>query len=98
MNVLFTSAGRRIELLQAFREASQELELTGKIVVADVDPLAPALQFADKPYIVPPIVSPEYIPTLITICQRERVNLAFPLVDPDIPVLARHKPDIESTG
>src|SRR5215212_3211124 len=98
INVLFTSAGRRVELLQAFRKAFQELELGGRIVAVDVDPLAPALQLADQPYLIPRLSSPDYIPTLIDICQHEQVDLVFPLIDPDIPVLARHRQDIEATG
>ena len=98
VNVLFTSAGRRVELLQAFRKAFQELELEGHIIAVDIDPLAPTLQLADRAYIVPRLGSPEYIPTLVDICWHEQADLIFPLIDPDVPVLARHKQDIEATG
>ncbi len=98
VNVLFTSVGRRVELLRAFRQAYQALGLSGRIVAVDIDPLAPALQVADRYYLVPRLTSPHYIPTLVGICQRERINLVFPLIDPDIPVLARHREDIEATG
>jgi len=98
VNVLFTSAGRRVELLRAFRQAYRSLALPGQIVATDIDPLAPALQTADRPYIVPRLTSPEYIPTLAGICRRERVSLVFPLIDPDIPILARHRQVIEATG
>jgi carbamoyl-phosphate synthase large subunit len=98
IHVLFTSVGRRVELLRAFRRAYAELGLRGNIIAVDVDPLAPALQEADRPYIVPPLSEPSYIPTLVEICRRERVHLIFPLIDPDIPVLARHRRQLEATG
>lgn len=98
VNVLFTSVGRRVELLQAFRRAFQSLGLGGRIVAVDIDPLAPALKFADRPYIVPPLKSADYIPTLVKICRREQIQLVFPLIDPDIEVLANHRQDIEVTG
>lgn len=98
MNVLFTSVGRRVELLRAFRQAYQSLALQGQIVATDIDPLAPALQLADRPYIVPRLDSPGYVPTLVEICRREQVGVVFPLIDPDIPVLARHRAVIEATG
>jgi carbamoyl-phosphate synthase large subunit len=98
INTLFTSAGRRVELLRSFRQAYTLLELTGNIIALDIDPLAPALHIADRSYIVPRIDSPDYIPSLIEICRRERVDLIFPLIDPEIPILASHRETIESTG
>jgi carbamoyl-phosphate synthase large subunit len=98
VNVLFTSVGRRVELLRAFRRAYKALELPGHIVAVDIDPLAPALQEADRPYIVPRLTSPDYIPVLSEICRREQVRLVFPLIDPDILALARHRQEIEATG
>jgi len=98
VNVLFTSVGRRVELMRAFKKAYADLRLTGKIVATDIDPLAPALQEVDRPYIVPRGSDSEYIPTLVEICSRERIDLIFPLIDPDIPVLARHRQELEDTG
>lgn len=96
--LLFTSAGRRVELLRAFRQAFQQLGVAGKIIVADIDPLAPAFQVADVGYLVPPITNRGYVTALADICQRESVRLIFPLIDPDIPVLARGRDLLESTG
>jgi carbamoyl-phosphate synthase large subunit len=98
VNLLFTSVGRRVELLRAFRRAYQALELEGRIVAADVDPLAPALQLADRPYLVPRLTESGYIPTLVEICRREQISLILPLIDPDIPVLAKNRAAIEATG
>lgn len=98
MNILFTSVGRRVELVRAFRRAYHALGLNGQIIGLDVDPLAPALQLVDRPYIVPRLDAPDYVPTLIGICQTEHVDLIFPLIDPDIPLLARHKPALQAAG
>ncbi|NJK79922.1 MAG: ATP-grasp domain-containing protein, partial [Chloroflexaceae bacterium] len=95
---LFTSVGRRVELLRAFRRAYQTLGIDGHIIALDIDPLAPALQIADRRYMVPRLSSPNYIPTLLEICRREQVQLIFPLIDPDIPMLARHRAALEATG
>lgn len=98
VNVLFPSVGRRVELLRAFRQAYTALGLAGHIVATDIDPLAPALRLADRHYLVPRLTSPEYIPALAEICRRERIDLVFPLIDPDIPVLACHRLELEATG
>ncbi len=97
-NILFTSAGRRVELLRSFRRAYKELGLAGKIFVTDIDPLAPALQVADAFYIVPRLDAPEYIPILRDICVREEIRVVFPLIDPAIPILADHRKVLEETG
>jgi carbamoyl-phosphate synthase large subunit len=98
VNVLFTSVGRRVELMVAFRQAYQSLDLTGNIVAVDIDPLAPAAHTVDRFYIVPRTASPDYPTALADICRREKVGLVFPLIDPDIPVLAQHRQNIEATG
>jgi len=91
VNLLFTSAGRRVELLRAFRNSYAELQLPGKIVVTDIDPLAPALQVADQYHLVQRNTSPDYIPVLVEICRSEAIDAIFPLIDPDILILANHR-------
>lgn len=95
ITVLFTSAGRRVELLRAFREACAELKLAGRLLVTDIDPLAPAIHLADEAFLVPAVSDPAYPDKLVEICKQERVDLIFPLIDPDIPILARHRKSIE---
>lgn len=98
VNVLFTSAGRRVELLRAFQRAYRSLRLQGKIHVTDVTPLAPAFHAADSTHIVPRLTDPNYVPALLEIVRRRRIKLVFPLIDPDIPILAAHKNDFEIEG
>ncbi len=98
INILFTSVGRRVELLRAFRSAYQQLGLTGNIVAVDIDPLAAALRFADRPYIVPRLDSSEYLKTLKGIVRDEQVSAIFPLIDPDVPQLAGNRREIEEVG
>jgi carbamoyl-phosphate synthase large subunit len=98
INILFTSVGRRVELLRAFRQTYQALGLSGKIIATDIDPLAPALQLADQFHMAPRFTSPDYIPALLEICRREAISLIFPLIDPDIPLLAAQKEAFAAVG
>lgn len=98
VNLLFTSAGRRVELLTAFKDAYRALNLPGRLVATDIDALAPTLQVADKVYLVPRFTAPEYISALAEVCQREQIHAVFPLIDPDIPLLAQNRVAIEATG
>jgi carbamoyl-phosphate synthase large subunit len=98
VNVVFTSIGRRVELVRAFRRAYAELGLAGRIVGLDVDPLAPALRECDSFFMVPRFDDPGYVPAVAEVCERERIALLFPLIDPEIPVLARARGELDATG
>ena len=98
INVLFTSAGRRVELLRSFKDAHKKLGLEGSIIVTDIDPLAPALQVADRSYLVPRSNSGNFIQKLTEIVKNEHVDLMFPLIDPDISILAANRNVLESKG
>ena len=98
VNVLFTSIGRRVELMKAFKRAYNELKLSGNIIGLDIDPLAPALREVDCPYLVPRLTSDDYFPALKKIGLKEEVDVVFPLIDPDIPLLAKHRHELESNG
>lgn len=98
INLLFTSVGRRVELLQAFRKAYQDLQILGKVVGTDLDPLAPALQETDAYYLVPSTHTPDFVAAIREICIHENITLVFPLTDHDIPVLAREQEQLERSG
>jgi carbamoyl-phosphate synthase large subunit len=88
LNILFTSAGRRVELIRAFRRAYQDLDLRGEIVTTDIDPLAAAPRLADHSVLVPRVTDPGYVAAVADICRTHRIHTVFPLIDPDIDVLA----------
>ena len=70
MNILFTGIGRRVELLQVFREAASDLGVELKIYGADADRTAPALSFCDLAWEVCGMKEDGYIPQLMEICQQ----------------------------
>jgi carbamoyl-phosphate synthase large subunit len=98
MNTLFVSAGRRVELLRAFKEAYSSLGLLGETIAVDADRLAPALRVADRAFVVPRSSDAGFVELLADICRREEVGLVFPLIDPDIAILARNGRELERTG
>lgn len=49
MNILFTSVGRRVELVQQFHEAAEKLKVDLKVIGVDISETAPALFFAIRP-------------------------------------------------
>ncbi len=95
MNILFCSVGRRCELLKDFRTTMGEKI---KIVVTDNSPVAPAMAFADKAYLVPLITDPSYISIILDICKKEDIQAVTTLIDPEIMLLAKHRAEFEAIG
>ncbi len=95
MNILFCSVGRRCELLKDFRRTMGE---DIKIVVTDNSEVAPAMAFADRAYQVPLINDPSYIPMILDICKKEKIQAVTTLIDPEIMLLAEHRKEFEALG
>ncbi len=88
LNVLLTSVGRRVSLVKFFKEA---LGRRGRVYTVDCDSTAPGLYVADKSFIVPQISDNAYIPFLLEKCKIENIKLIVPLIDPELPVLAKER-------
>lgn len=95
MNILFCSAGRRVELLKNFKKSMDEDD---RIVAADLSNLAPALYVADAHYLVPRIDDPAYLDTILDICRKEKINAVTTLIDPEIELLAKNRDRFEKIG
>lgn len=98
MKILFTSVGRRVELVQSFRNAAKQLNIDLEIFGVDITATAPALHFCDTAELVPRIDNPEYIPALIRICRENHINALIPTIDTDLLLLSEHVSDFESIG
>ncbi|WP_298789293.1 ATP-grasp domain-containing protein [uncultured Allomuricauda sp.] len=94
-NILFTCAGRRNYLIKYFKEA---LNGNGNVVAVDMQLSAPALVDADIARKVPNIYDPAYIPALKKVIKEERINAVISLNDLELPILSKHKKDLENQG
>ncbi len=81
--VLFTCAGRRVDIVTAFGRAG------ATTVATDLSPLAPALYHADHHAFLPRIEHPGYLPKLAEVIATHDVRLVVPLTDLDQVLLAR---------
>jgi carbamoyl-phosphate synthase large subunit len=98
INILILSAGRRVELVQSFKNAARKLNVISNIVAGDCSETAPALYFADKACKLPRISDPEYINAIIEICNIENISLVVPTIDTDLLLLAKNKDFIEANS
>ncbi len=98
VRLLFTSVGRRVELIQAFRSAAARLNVDLAIYGVDSAGDAPALFYCDLKETVCRISDSAYIPQLLQMCRREKIDLVIPTIDTDLLLLAREKGKFERNG
>lgn len=99
MRILFTGVGRRIELIQAFRDAALVLNKELKIYGADLLDTAPALSYCDYTrHMVSMHKKEEYIDNLLSICENDHIDLIIPTIDTDLLVLSENKQAFEAIG
>lgn len=96
--ILFTSVGRRVELIQAFRIAANKLDIKLQIWGADITDTAPALLFCDRTFKASRICNPNYIPELIELCKKNDIDVLIPTIDTDLLLFAEHKEDFAKIG
>lgn len=96
MNILVTSAGRRVKVVEYFKKELHKYN--GKVIATDCDVHAPALYFADQYEIVPRINDKNYIFTLLEISKKHNIDGIISLIDPELGVLAEHRVKFEEIG
>ncbi len=94
LNILLTSVGRRTYLVDYFRAA-----LKGRGAVhASNSVMTLAMSTADHAVLTPLIYEDDYIETLLRYCQEWQIGALLPLLDIDLPVLARNRGRFDEIG
>jgi carbamoyl-phosphate synthase large subunit len=98
VTVLISSAGRRVELLKAFRSALLDLSLDGRVLAADRSARSSAFHSADEAFLVPSCDDAEFLPAVLNLCDKQAVDLLIPTIDPELPVYAAARADFAAAG
>lgn len=98
IHILVTGVGRRVELMQAFRQAALKLNINLKLYGADMAGTAPALAFCDYTRKVCAMRDPQYIQQLVDICVSDKIDLVMPTIDTDLLVLSQNVEAFEKVG
>jgi carbamoyl-phosphate synthase large subunit len=98
MNVLISSAGRRVGLLECFRQSLSDLSIPGRIVAIDATPYSPAGRRADAYHIVPKCTEPDFLAEVLEVCQQQDVNLIVPTIDTELPIYAEASQELSRLG
>ncbi len=96
-NVLITSAARKVLLVRAFRLALGRTG-GGRVIAADISPLAAALYEADAGRLIPRSDDAGFIDALLDICETDGIGLLVPTRDEELPILADARDRFAAAG
>jgi len=96
LNILLTSAGRRNSLVQAFQEAVRPYG--GKVLAADLDPLAPACAVADGAFCLPRVTESAFAPALSRLVRDQGVEMVIPTIDTELEPFSGLEPAFRAEG
>jgi carbamoyl-phosphate synthase large subunit len=87
-----------VELISAFIRAARALRVRPVIHVGDIDGRVAAACIADQTHLIPPTGSRQFVPALLDVVRREKIDLLVPLLDPELLTLARHRQAFAEAG
>ena len=96
MNILITSSGRRVELVQLVKEYVKKYN--GQVIAADASNNAPTSKFCDIFKQIPRISSPDFIPSLLEICKEHKIDILIPTIDTELKILAENVDKFSAMG
>lgn len=104
MNILITSAARKVLLVQAFQKALHDEGISGLVIAGDSLPDCPAPKFADIAIVLPPLNedNPEggwiFFCHLLSICEDNKIKLIVPTRDGELGFFANFKWNFDMRG
>ena len=76
MNILITSAGRRVSLVKAFQTELRLVYPEGNVFTVDMNPkLSSACNISDRFFRVPKVTDKSYIEILLGICINNKIKI-----------------------
>ena len=91
MNILITSAGRRVSLVRAFKSELLKFFQDGRVYTADLQPeLSSACRQSDGYFHVSRVTDPAYPGELIKICADNNIKLVIPTLDTELIPLSEN--------
>lgn len=98
MNLLILSPGRRVEIVEYFKETFHAAGR--KVYTLDMSPYAPALYSGDEFFRIDKDFNhlDQYIAHILEICKEKNISIILTLIDPELVLLSDYKEQFESHG
>jgi carbamoyl-phosphate synthase large subunit len=89
---------RTVDKIQAFGRAAESLGLRARLQAADCEADFAAACIADRAHQMPLISSGQYIPALLDLVGREKIDLLIPLIDSELVALSEARGQFAREG
>lgn len=98
MNLLILSPGRRVEIVEYFKETFHKVGR--KVYTLDMSPLAPALYAGDEFFCIKKDFNNlgSYINEILDICKEKNISAILTLIDPELVLLSDYKEQFDAQG
>jgi len=96
VNVLVTAVGS--EVGQGIIKALKISKYDYKIIGCDMDPDAAGFFMSDKHYVVPKATAKNYLREMLSLCERESIDIVFPNADLELDVISSASRLFEESG
>lgn len=97
MTILITGCSMHsYDLIREMRNNADGEEI--RVVGINCEDTALLRKGVDAGYVVPRITEPDYIPIVLEICKKEKVDVIFPFITAELPLMAEKKEFFESHG
>jgi len=91
LRILLTAIGKRVQLIKHLKKENY-------IIGVDKDELIPGRYFVNSFFTIPEIGDMTYISALLTICEREKIDLLIPLFEKEFLILDSNREEFENLG
>jgi len=98
-NILITSAGRRVSLVEGFQEAQKSLGLDAEVMAIDMFPdWSSACRTADRKFTAPSVRSETYSTFLLDFVEKYEIGLIVPTIDTELIELSNFREKLLDLG
>ena len=98
-NIIITSSGRRVSLVNYFKKELKKIYPSGKVIALDSKiNLSAAAQIADIALPISNVGNDKYISDLLNICLENDVKLVIPTIDAELEMMAQHRDAFKKQG
>lgn len=92
MNILLTSAGRRVGLVRAFQAELKKKFPFSKVYTAEANPeWSSACRVSDGYFTIPRVDNENYINSILDLCKQNEIKIVVPTIDTELLVLSSAK-------
>ena len=96
INILFLAPHWRVTLMRAFQDSWSKRQLPGRLLGADSDAQAGAMQVLTESFTLPEFSDPTCLDQLRDLCKREAVSLVFALTNKAVDFLDTNRKALKS--